>query len=261
MVYSPIEISGNRGYKRYAKTLYKPTRPKEINEKIRKYTKNKVPHFFIYAKNKNRDQVSKKNKSTVNMLKDIIPNSRIDFRIVGLENFNYKMLLSDIDIEIDIDNDQAKEIIELYEKLDLKKYFVFNRSEDEKDSVKNIIYMYKTIKEKILELNNDKKYVTDVLVEYLYNKKNSRFKATLWSCFGDVIVENIKHNVNIKLSEGYILCSECGKLIKPKEKAHSQKFCSQCFKNHRNKYQKNLMKKYRKNQFVSTAKTPPNPTI
>ena len=31
----------------YAKTLYKPVRPTEVNQIITKYTKEKVPHFFI----------------------------------------------------------------------------------------------------------------------------------------------------------------------------------------------------------------------
>ena len=45
---------------------------------------------------------------------------------------------------------------------------------------------------KILELNEDKYYIVDVLVEYLYAQKQSSYKTTLWSSFGDIIVENLK---------------------------------------------------------------------
>ena len=52
----------------YAKTLYKPKRPNNINKTISKYTTSKVPHFFIYAKDKTRKQVEKRNNSIVNRL-------------------------------------------------------------------------------------------------------------------------------------------------------------------------------------------------
>lgn len=224
----------------YAKTLYKPTRPKEIDEEIKKYVKNKVPHFFVYAKNKHTDQVAKRNKSTVNMLKDIIPNSKIEFKSIGLDNFDYKMLMNNKDI--DIKNDIAQQIIKEYNTLDLKKYFIFNRNEEENDKIKNIIYTYKTIKESLLKIHNDKKYVTDILIEYLYNYKKSNFKATLWSCFGDVIVDNIKTNIKEKLSEGYICCSECNKLIKPTN--NRQKYCKNCWERIRIEQNRNKALKY-----------------
>src|SRR5690606_5612403 len=50
----------------YAKTLYKPVRPKEIDNVIKKYTKAKLPHFFIYAKDKSKKQVENVNDSLVN---------------------------------------------------------------------------------------------------------------------------------------------------------------------------------------------------
>ena len=41
----------------YAKTLYKPTRPKKMKQMIQGYTKLKLPYFFICAKDKTIDQV------------------------------------------------------------------------------------------------------------------------------------------------------------------------------------------------------------
>ncbi|HHX69720.1 MAG TPA: hypothetical protein GX708_16950, partial [Gallicola sp.] len=172
----------------YAKTLYKPKRPPELNKRIRQYTKNKVPHFFIYAKNKSKKQVEERNNSTVNMLRSIIPNKNIDFKSIGLNNFDYKMLMDDSDVDITTDN--AIKIIDKYVELDLKKYFIINKDEDDNDKIKNILYMYKIIREDILKVNTNVNYVTDVLIEYLYGYKESNFKTTLWSSFGDVIVEN-----------------------------------------------------------------------
>ncbi|MBA9087670.1 hypothetical protein FHR92_004155 [Fontibacillus solani] len=62
----------------------------------------------------------------------------------------------------------------------------------ESNSTGDNIYVYKDIRNKILEVNKDAAYVVDVLVEYLYKNKMSSFKTTLWSSFGDVIVNNFK---------------------------------------------------------------------
>ncbi len=227
----------------YAKTLYKPKRPPELNKRIRQYTKNKVPHFFIYAKNKSKKQVEERNNSTVNMLRSIIPNKNIDFKSIGLNNFDYKMLMDDSDVDITTDN--AIKIIDKYVELDLKKYFIINKDEDDNDKIKNILYMYKIVREDILKVNANINYVTDVLIEYLYGYKKSNFKTTLWSSFGDVIVENIKKNINLKIAEGYIQCTECNKLIKPTN--NRQMYCKECWKEiRREQNRKNFNNWYRK---------------
>jgi len=228
----------------YAKTLYKPKRPVKLNKKIRQYTKNKLPNFFIYAKNKTIKQVEKRNNSTVNMLQDIIPNTRINFKTIGLNKFDYKMLLNNINIDIDITSNEAIEIINKYNQLDLKKYFIINKKENDNDKIKNILYLYKVIREDIFNINNDQNYVVDVLIEYLYKYKKSNYKTTLWSSFGDIIVNNIKNNIIRMISNGYIQCKSCNKLFKPTN--NRQKLCSICWKEHRNNYQKKLMREIRK---------------
>ena len=52
----------------FAKTLYKPEFPHEINEQISKFTNAKLPAFFEYAKDKERSQVKKRNQSFVNKI-------------------------------------------------------------------------------------------------------------------------------------------------------------------------------------------------
>ncbi len=225
----------------YAKTLYKPIRPTHIKKEIKKYTQDKLPYFFIYAKNKERYQVEKRNKSTVNMLKDIIPNDKINFESIGLNNFNCKMLMYYDDV--DINSDEAQLIINKYNELDLKKYFMLNRKDSE-EKYTNIFYTYQLIKEEIYSINDNHKFIVDVLVKYLYKKKKTKYKTTLWSCFGDEIVDNIQRNIRIKLSEGYIQCESCNKLIKPK--SNRQKFCRNCWKEKEKELRKDINKRYYK---------------
>lgn len=202
----------------FAKTLYKPERPNHINKKIKQYTNKKVPHFFIYAKDKGKNEVAKINKSVINRLHNIIPNPIINFKAVGLNNFNYKMLMGEK--HIDISTDSALEIIQKYTELDLYKRFI-PIEKDDSDS-DDSIYLYKDIRNQILKVNYNVNYVVDVLVEYLYGHKHSRFKTTLWSSFGDVIVENLKFN--IVMDQTY--CEVCGDLIE--KSINNRKYCNEC---------------------------------
>ena len=208
----------------FAKTLYKPERPNYIKKLITNYTKYKVPHFFIYAKGKKDHQVEEINNSVVNRLENIIPNPFINIKAVGLNNFNHRMLMSNGDI--DIDDRYAEQIIDKYTKLDLRKRFMEVARSNEDETRGDTLFLYRDIRREILLINPDIKYVVDVLIKYLYKYKKSNFKTTLWSSFGDVIVENIKNNINIKLSEGYIQCENCKKLILPTN--NKKKYCQQC---------------------------------
>lgn len=202
----------------YAKTLYKPKRPSDIQKLITRYTKSKVPHFFIYAKDKDKKKVASLNNSTVNKLHNIIPNPTISFKEMKLGEFDYKMLMFNSEVIIN------EEIVDRYTELDLKKHFMIN-SQDEECS--NIVYLYQEIKNTILDMNPDINYVTDVLVKYLYEHKKSNFKTTLWECFGDVMVENLKRNIPNGFDDGYTLCEVCGKRI---EDSSNKKYCKECAK-------------------------------
>ncbi|MEH7232568.1 hypothetical protein V7070_10105, partial [Bacillus safensis] len=68
--------------------------------------------------------------------------------------------------------------------------------------------------------NSDEQYVVDVLVKHLYKKK-SRYKATLWECFGETILNNLKRN--LKTFKG---CVKCGQMYKPT--SNNSSFCSKC---------------------------------
>ncbi|MGM7720511.1 RNA dependent RNA polymerase [Metabacillus sp. Hm71] len=190
----------------FAKTLYMPTRPEHVDKIISKYIKSKVPHFFINAKDKDEGRVEPINNSTVNRLESIIPNKRISFKKI-VEKFDYKMIMRNKRVKPDDD------IIKAYIRLDRSKSWLMNQNKE--DTGKNDkLYIYRLIRAELLAINNNEEYVTDVLVKYLFFQKNSKYKTTLWNTFGDVIVNNLKLNL-----EGYVECEDCGVEIEhPKQR-------------------------------------------
>jgi hypothetical protein len=79
-----------------------PERPKFVKELVTSFTKENVPHFFKFAKDKEEHQVSRLNDSFVNKLNSVIPNPRINCRGLGLGKIDYKLLMSNPDIECKI---------------------------------------------------------------------------------------------------------------------------------------------------------------
>ncbi|MED3230828.1 MULTISPECIES: hypothetical protein [Bacillus] len=215
----------------FAKTLFMPTRPDHVDEKIKDYIKNKVPHFFINAKDKEEHSVELINESTVNKLDCIIPSDRINFAAVA-GKFDYRFLLKNKEIKLD------EAIISEYKRLDQNKKWLMN-DEDIKPGQK--LYVYKVIKDRLLKIHEDEQYVADVLVKYLYKKK-SKFKSTLWECFGETLLENLRHNLKT-----YRGCCSCGKMFK--STSHKAKYCPTCAKKIAQK-QKNKWKrdKWRKEE-------------
>jgi hypothetical protein len=197
----------------FAKTLYMPTRPTNVNEIISKYIKARVPHFFMYAKDKEEGKVEVLNNSVVNMLETIIPNKRIHFvKVAG--KLNYRMLMKNSRVKLD------EEMINTYEKLDKNKKWMSKRKDN--NETNEILYIYKVIREEILKINNDIDYVVDVLVKYLYQKKSSR-KDTLWKSFGDVLYANLCINL-----ENTKQCECCG--VRIEVTSNRSKYCDDCWK-------------------------------
>lgn len=187
-----------------------PTRPEHVDQKIKDYIKNKVPHFFINAKDKEEHSVELINESTVNKLDSIIPSDRINFAAVA-GKFDYRFLLKNKEIKLD------EAIISEYKRLDQNKKWLMN-DEDIKPGQKH--YVYKIIKDRLLKIHNDEQYVTDVLVKYLYKKK-SKFKSTLWECFGTCILNSLTHNLKTLR-----VCGDCKTLFRAK--TSKKLFCGKC---------------------------------
>ena len=95
----------------FAKTLYKPTIPKEVLKKYKVYSGNKVPHFFIYAKGKLSSQVEALGDGNIDRIYNVVQSKRIIFKDL-LGKYSYKILMNNPDV--DKSSEKANEIIELY---------------------------------------------------------------------------------------------------------------------------------------------------
>lgn len=229
----------------YAKTLYKPDRPNEIKTMMKDYTKSKMPRFFIYAKDKDKDKVEPNNGSVVNRLEKIIANSRMKFTSAGVENFQVDKIMKNF--AVDLNTITAREILSKYKELDLQVGYQSISKDDEEEFSKNV-YVYLDIRQQLLEINSDPYYVTDVIIKHLYTVKNSKHKTTLWTSFGDILIENLKRNIVVVNT----YCECCGDVIV--KTSNRTKYCDKCWKEKEladsRKYARESMRRKRQNKNV-----------
>lgn len=216
-----------------AKTLFTLQLPKDISDNIKKFTMNKLPRFFEYAKDKKTHQLSERNNSTVNRLYNIIGKPKLSFKKSSLPTFDYKMLKHNKKTMYDENNILHTTIIDYY------KAYSKNIKQREENHSNTTLYEYKLYRDELTQRFSDINIVCDVLIEYLYNIKNSRFKLTLWSIFGDIIYNNLCTNLKyeyIRLTKKkvvisstwklYTICEHCGKRIV--RATNNQKYCKHC---------------------------------
>jgi len=197
----------------YAKTLYKPIRPNNINARIQTLTSAKAPHFFIYAKSKETHQVERRNSSVVNKLDTIIPNKRMSFSAKNIGRFCYMDMVSCTKVKID------PLVIELYN--DVEKQYRYSINFYDNDS--NFAYLRDMILKRFSEeLNYSLEEICDMLIKHLFYKKQSRRKGVFWMCFGDIVFCNLSKN----LLPNSIQCKKCGKRFIPT--VAQQKTCPDC---------------------------------
>ena len=248
-----------------AKTLYMPERPKFVKELVTSFTKENVPHFFKFAKDKEEHQVSKLNNSFVNKLNKIIPNPRINCRSLGIGKIDYKLLMSNPDIECIVKfTDKGKLIKEKTDGL-IVKYHELNKKHFL--SLDSILKVEQTFSPDILmnsQLRQSLKYsslineiktelskfgyndteVADILVKYLYGIKESKHKLTLWLCYGDYIYENLSRH--LKYQTKSIQCVDCGEWFNVGIKDNKTCRCSECNVEYKREQTRLRVQKYRK---------------
>jgi len=239
--------------------LYKPERPKQVHEKITAFTKGNVPHFFIYAKDKEDSQVEKLNDSFVNKLDKKIINPRINCRNLKDPNgkklgaIDYTKLVSNPNIKCKvtyhkngtIDESKTDPLIVKYCELNQKYHFKINMKCVD---LSNDIFINTDAKQRVFfkGVANEIKYelsqfgytnaeVTDILVKFLYNVKPSKHKDVLWFCYGGYIVDNLKRN-NCKSDTKIIQCIDCGEWIEVNSKDNATCRCVECYSAHRKMY-------------------------
>ncbi len=218
----------------YAKTLYKPEFPHEINEKIAQYTNCKLPAFFEYAKDKDKSQVKKRNGSFVNKIYDRIPNKPINTRGLKLEKIDYQKLMSNPRIIC------SKEVSDLYDELNKQYRYMINMKDEYID---NLRYIACKIREKFSKFGYSEETITDMLVEYLYGN-GKRYKQLLWFCYGQYVVNSLERNIEVKKTK-FIQCIDCGEWIEVGIKDNKTYRCEKCQSDYRKKYQRELMRKRR----------------
>lgn len=250
----------------YAKTLYKPVRPDNINKIITSYTNAKVPHFFMYAKDKKSEQVERCTSCTTDRIAKLFPKRKLNFNFKqeNIGKFDYKVLMNNPNVEI------IPEIADTYKKISSTLNF---RNLDDK-KYNNYIAVFEDAKQKILDMPYDKKVIIDNIVFDLFEKRHTLLKKTFWFLFGDEVYENIKNNLKDGLDycprchkrfykthknqkycskcQGYvkqnvktIVCCDCGIEFEVDARISNKKRCSCCQKIYRNNYQKELMTKKR----------------
>jgi len=207
----------------YAKTLYKPMIPKHVLQDYKKFSGKKVPHFFIYAKGKTKDQVESLGKCNIDRICNVVKSNRIVFKDL-LGKYSYKILMNNPNT--DKNTDKAKEIFELYNSINdanIRKLLHEDTNTydiDEKRKI-NLQLEYDSVKQReqfIDYIGESVGYITDVLVKLLQNDIN---KDTLWRLFGDVIYDNIQRNL-----EGTKICVKCKERFI--QTYPNQKLCDKC---------------------------------
>lgn len=236
----------------YAKTLYKPERPKGIKELITEHTKDSLPHFFKYAKDKNDNQVVGVNDSFVNKLSKVIPNPRINCRKLGLDKIDYELLMNNPDIECRVAfTDKGKLIKEKtdpfivrYCELNKMHHFIlenamkvdntFSAEVLSKSQIRHDMKYkcaYDEVKNELSQYGYNDVEIADILVKFLYGIRESKHKAVLWLCYGDVIFSNLEKNIKKRTKE--IQCVDCGEWIEVNIKDTKACRCDDCQKEYR----------------------------
>ncbi|WP_053956820.1 hypothetical protein [Inediibacterium massiliense] len=210
-----------------AKTLISAEAVDKVDKEIKQLEKEKLPYFFLFAKDKEERQTNECGSSVVDRIaKEIETLNKQNFDFSKVGRFSYKILMNNPKIEIN------KNIIKAYEVLDGKKNMLFKSTKHEKQDVSNSIYT--SIKNEFIQVITDNyiKYedAVDMIIKHIYidKKLRNRRKTLLFTVFGEEIVKNLRKNINKDLDDGYITCSECGKRVK--SNSNNQKYCNSCKK-------------------------------
>ena len=244
-----------------AKTLYMPKFPQKIKKDIQEFTKQLLPHYFVYAKDKKEEQVRQPNGTFVNKLHDLIPNPRIRCKYTlstgkqkALAKPDYKLLMTNPDLEIDKDN----EVIEIYNKKASLYGYKIRAISDRVESgnvPRDVLYKSQArqdvfygkviaeVKQDLADCGYSEIEIADILVKYLYDIKDSKNKDLLWACYGGILYKNLKDRVKPPTKE--VQCVDCGEWFEVSKLNTKTCRCESCQKEYRNNYKRLEMQKRR----------------
>ena len=201
----------------YAKTLFKPTRPEEVDQILRTYARTKVPYFFRYAKDKKKDCVAITNNSMMNRIEKAINDDRRTLKnIRHLAKVDYLMLLKSKE-----DSYENAEVNKAFDKWNKKYGNNLNIDDDDHDK-NNVIAICNEVRKDLKRIEPDEDKIINSLVNMLYKKPSSRKKKLLWCTYGERLFDNLCSNLGDQS-----VCHTCGKRVN-EELINNQ--CSECRK-------------------------------
>lgn len=215
----------------YAKTLYKSTPPKLVKKIISKYVNKKLPAFFVYAKDKAPESVAKMNDCIVNRIKTLYPYENYKLVFEDKKRFDYKMLMSNPEIEVDLD------VLTAYsEAVSTIKLKVGKEEENNNIAVAEVI-------QKMQQLDYAQFEICDMLIKDMFKEhtvfKDPRCKNIFFSIYGDIVYDNIVANK----SKYENICIDCGADI---NRVNGKCRCAECQAKYRKKQVASNMRNYRK---------------
>lgn len=191
----------------YAKTLFKPTRPKEVDNILKRYGRQKVPYFFQYAKDKKysddykKSQCERINDSTINKIVVEIKDNKNMFRpIKNLKGIDYLLLLRDKD-----DSYYNEEINKIFDRWNKKYGNNVNLNEDDDTNKNNLHAVAIQVKKDLNAIESDDNKIINSLVVFLYKKPSTRKKKLFWYIYGEQLYNNLLTHVDDKN-----ICRQCG---------------------------------------------------
>lgn len=245
----------------FAKTLYMPEEPKDMKKRMQNFTKRNVPHFFIYAKEKEEVQVEDITGSLVNRLDGLIPSPNISIRDIKdgkskrIAKPDYKLLMNNSDVQIITDKHP---VVLKYCELARRCYQKISAVAERCDYPSEIMMkskvaqrlLYQSIVTETTTALSQFGYtdveIADILVKYLYcDKKNSDRKDLLWTCYGDIILENLKLNKEKCNFSKEVQCVDCGEWFYTGKKDNNTCRCQECLVEHKRELKRLEIRRYR----------------
>lgn len=223
----------------FAKTLHKSTPPKDIKNIISKYVNKKLPAFFVYAKDKKREQVEPINDCIVNRIKTLYPENEFALTFADKKRFDYRILMNNPDIEVD------ENVIKAYS--DIASTAKIKKHKEEETNVITV----NDITFAMQQFDYAQYEICDMLIKDMFKEHkvftNPRCKEFFFHVYGDIVYENILAN---KPKYGYV-CIDCGAEIN--KTRGKQCRCEKCQKIYRKKVINDNAKRFYTNKKLSNC--------
>lgn len=196
----------------YAKTLWEAPMPDDLKDAYQKLTKDNLPAFFEYAKNKSN--INEANKSVVNLISSLFKTKNLSFKKLGVDDSYFKKLLFDKGHTVD------EVVASRYTELVANRGLVLkNQIKDEKSKYSQALAI-KKFKEDMLKAESDVHKLVDTLLIHTQYREGKTF---IWEAFGDVILINLKKSLGLSMMTK--VCN-CGVIFDAK--SNRQKLCTTC---------------------------------